>query len=570
MVAFSLARSVSSARTRPCTSSSTKRSASWTAWRGSSTKPAWMSRKRARTAPASIEPSRALGSPGAATGAGPEPGTSISVSVPGGLWPARSDSGLSTPVDTAAGVSSVGVPVAGVAASGFAVPAVSKIEVPAPPAGGGAGWPARRLAPRWPGPRRPCARAARARSAGAPRRPPAARCDGPRHPRARPRCRPDPARRSRSGRTPRRPPRRRTPSSRTWRRPAPRRRPALRRPRARSPRPLSGSPPGGCGRPAGPRPPPRRYAHPGRRRHAGRSSTPGARTWIHALRARRHSRSGSVRSSRLLRGAPLRRRRGRGRPPIVASLSVPCGDLVPRHGPVRGPGPVGLVHLEQVLEQGAVVDEGLAKVLGGRLRALVGLGDGVRRAVVVFHLCSVHRDVGRALPEILDRVAALAHDLVDQPVGAAGRLGRRVDEARLDHAPLLEVAVARAGLQRHDAQLLATRAAVVELMLGRLAAARVPDRSVVLRPELVAEPRGALPAEHQPCERERHDDDDGDEQAGIHWPLLSVPCLVFGGLASGLRRMRCRLSHSAIPVKGVPKPGTSPLPRRDARHRVGS
>src|SRR6266542_881856 len=476
MVAFSLARSVSSARTRPCTSASTKRAASGTAWRGASTKPAWMSRKRARTAPASIEPSRALGPPGPTPGSPRRwtrrPGYHRSASrSPGSPLPA-------SPCPPSRRSRSPRRPPAGA------------------PAGAPAGCPARRLAPRWPGPRRPCARAARARSAGAPRRPPAARCDGPRHPRARPRCRPDPARRSRSGRTPRRPPRRRTPSSRTWRRPAPRRRPALRRPRARSPRPLSGSPPGGCGRPAGPRPPPRRYAHPGRRRHAGRSSTPGARTWIHALRARRHSRSGSVRSSRLLRGAPLRRRRGRGRPPIVASLSVPCGDLVPRHGPVRGPGPVGLVHLEQVLEQGAVVDEGLAKVLGGRLRALVGLGDGVRRAVVVDHLRMVHRDVGRALLEILDRVAALAHDLVDQPVGAAGRLGRRVDEARLDHAPLLEVAVARAGLQRHDAQLLATRAAVVELMLGRLAAARVPDRSVVLRPELVAEPRGALPAEH--------------------------------------------------------------------------
>src|SRR6266545_4339298 len=552
MVAFSLARSVSSARTRPCTSSSTKRSASWTAWRGSSTKPAWMSRKRARTAPASIEPSRALGSSGAATGAGPEPGTSISVSVPGGLWPARSDSGLSTPVDTAAGVSSVGVPVAGVAASGFAVPAVSKIEVPAPPAGGGAGGGAGWLS----------GSAAGAAVAGASS---AVREGGPG------------AIGGRSSPSPGGPVRRTSPSPRSASVPARSGSPVEVRSdpatssstsnteledveAARSAPPLSGSPPGGCGRPAGPRPPPRRYAHPGRRRHAGRSSTPGARTWIHALRARRHSRSGSVRSSRLLRGAPLRRRRGRGRPPIVASLSVPCGDLVPRHGPVRGPGPVGLVHLEQVLEQGAVVDEGLAKVLGGRLRALVGLGDGVRRAVVVDHLRMVHRDVGRALLEILDRVAALAHDLVDQPVGAAGRLGRRVDEARLDHAPLLEVAVARAGLQRHDAQLLATRAAVVELMLGRLAAARVPDRSVVLRPELVAEPRGALPAEHQPCEREHHDDDDGDEQAGIHWPLLSVPCLVFGGLASGLRRMRCRLSHSAIPVKGGPKPGTSPLP----------
>src|SRR6266508_2297259 len=432
MVAFSLARSVSSARTRPCTSS---------------------------------------------------------FSVPGGLWPARSDSGLSTRVDTAAGVSSVGVPVAGVAASGFAVPAVSKIEVPAPPAGWGAVGRARG---------RP-ERAGRALLA-VPRRPGATDLAIP----------------------------------------------ALG---------LGAGPIRLAGRgPVGPRDVLLDVEHRARGRGGGPLRAAGRLSGGRGL-ARRG----------LCLGVRLADAVG---PPVlvlllVATLTlVGAGTLVGHRPPARERGFTlsGLVHLEQVLEQGAVVDEGLAKVLGGRLRALVGLGDGVRRAVVVDHLRMVHRDVGRALLEILDRVAALAHDLVDQPVGAAGRLGRRVDEARLDHAPLLEVAVARAGLQRHDAQLLATRAAVVELMLGRLAAARVPDRSVVLRPELVAEPRGALPAEHQPCERERHDDDDGDEQAGIHWPLLSVPCLVFGGLPSGLRRMRCRLSHSAIPVKGVPKPGTSPLP----------
>src|SRR6266536_2809654 len=39
-------------------------------------------------------------------------------------------------------------------------------------------------------------------------------------------------------------------------------------------------------------------------------------------------------------------------------------------------------------------------------------------------------------------------------------------------------------------------------------------------------------------------------------------------LASGSRPMRSHLSHSAIPVKGVPKPGRSTLPRRDVRHRA--
>src|SRR6266542_2789891 len=60
MAALSLARSVSRASTSRCTSSSTKRSASCTDWRGSSTKPAWMSRKRLRIESRSIAASSEL------------------------------------------------------------------------------------------------------------------------------------------------------------------------------------------------------------------------------------------------------------------------------------------------------------------------------------------------------------------------------------------------------------------------------------------------------------------------------------------------------------------------------
>src|SRR5262245_32097269 len=159
----------------------------------------------------------------------------------------------------------------------------------------------------------------------------------------------------------------------------------------------------------------------------------------------------------------------------------------------------------------------------------------MRRAVVVDHLRVVHGHVRRPLPEVLHGVAALAHDRVDEPVGGARRLRRRVDELCLDQAPPLEVAVTRGRVQCHDLQLLASCPAVPELVPGVLAAAGGADGAFVLRSEPPAKPCGAPPAQQEPREHQHrdHDDDDGDEQAGIHWPLLSIRSLVpRGGAAS--------------------------------------
>src|SRR3954465_1155661 len=76
--------------------------------------------------------------------------------------------------------------------------------------------------------------------------------------------------------------------------------------------------------------------------------------------------------------------------------------------------PRGLVLLEELLEQGAVVDHRRPQILGRRVAALVRNRDPVRGAVVRDHLGMVDREVVRALVEILDRVAAVTHHLLDQ------------------------------------------------------------------------------------------------------------------------------------------------------------
>ena len=75
------------------------------------------------------------------------------------------------------------------------------------------------------------------------------------------------------------------------------------------------------------------------------------------------------------------------------------------------------------------MDHRLAQVLGAG--ALSRAVDRVRRAVVLDDLGMVDGDVGRLLLEVLDGVAALAHDLGEQRVRVGQRRRRLVDELRL-------------------------------------------------------------------------------------------------------------------------------------------
>src|SRR5919198_2010106 len=98
---------------------------------------------------------------------------------------------------------------------------------------------------------------------------------------------------------------------------------------------------------------------------------------------------------------------------------------------------VGGAAAEQLLEERAVMDEGLPQILRGRLAALVRRPDPVRRPIVLDDVRMVDGDRVGTRIEVVDRIAAVAHHLLDEMVRLGDGLGRRVDEAHLHRAPLL-------------------------------------------------------------------------------------------------------------------------------------
>ena len=150
------------------------------------------------------------------------------------------------------------------------------------------------------------------------------------------------------------------------------------------------------------------------------------------------------------------------------------------------------------------MDERLAQVLGAAFAR--GL-DRVRLAVVLDHVRVVDGDVVRLLVEVLDRIAALAHDLGHERVGVGQRARRLIDELGLRRPPALGVALARRRLERAD--VIGTSAVEALAQLGfTVARAALFDHAVVLRTEAFAQLGGAaLPHEQHADDAEQHDDD---------------------------------------------------------------
>jgi hypothetical protein len=68
------------------------------------------------------------------------------------------------------------------------------------------------------------------------------------------------------------------------------------------------------------------------------------------------------------------------------------------------------VYLQELVEEGAVLEHGGAHVFGGDLGAGGALGDGVGRAVVFDDAGMVDGDVGGTLLEVGDGIAASVHE----------------------------------------------------------------------------------------------------------------------------------------------------------------
>src|SRR5207247_992733 len=142
---------------------------------------------------------------------------------------------------------------------------------------------------------------------------------------------------------------------------------------------------------------------------------------------------------------------------------------------------------EQLLEQRPVVPHRLTEILRRGLAALVRLRDAVRGAVPLDELRMLDGDVRRPLLEVVRRVAAFLHDLLDERVRLDHRTGRVVHELDLRRLPALHVALPRLGCQLADVQRLVTLLPMAQLTLGFTPIARLLDGAVVLASETFSE-----------------------------------------------------------------------------------
>ena len=92
---------------------------------------------------------------------------------------------------------------------------------------------------------------------------------------------------------------------------------------------------------------------------------------------------------------------------------------------------------EQLLEQRAIVHEGLPQLLRVGSPGAVGLVESVRCAIVLHDVAVVDREIGDAVLEVIDGVTARVHGALHELMGIAHRLARRVYEFLLREQPRL-------------------------------------------------------------------------------------------------------------------------------------
>src|SRR5688572_5862806 len=170
------------------------------------------------------------------------------------------------------------------------------------------------------------------------------------------------------------------------------------------------------------------------------------------------------------------------------------------------------VGLEEVLEQGAIVDHCHPQVFGRGLTALLADGDVVRDTVVLHDVRMVYRDVRGALLEVAHGVTSELHEVGDEAVGFDHGALRVVDESSLVGSPRFSELPSVLFVDRLDVQLLYAVDTGAELALGVPRIAMLADQPLILgtefRMELV---RPALLHEHERDDDDRQRDQHADD-----------------------------------------------------------
>ena len=165
---------------------------------------------------------------------------------------------------------------------------------------------------------------------------------------------------------------------------------------------------------------------------------------------------------------------------------------------------MAVVDFEQVVEQRAVIDDGLAKFLSAGFAALTAHHQSARDAVVLDHMRMVDRNVLGSFIEVLERITACGHDLRHEVVRLADRGVGIVDETCLDPSPLIGERVGLLTAERMQLEPIYAVRTLAEggLSLGRRS--RLANHSVVFRPEPLQELLAKLAAQVRP---RRHTDE---------------------------------------------------------------
>ncbi|MFD0591176.1 hypothetical protein ACFQZ4_00060 [Catellatospora coxensis] len=200
----------------------------------------------------------------------------------------------------------------------------------------------------------------------------------------------------------------------------------------------------------------------------------------------------------------------------------------PRHGgggrrggvTLRGGGGVcgRRVLAQQLRDQFAVADHRDAQVLGAGFAAAVAVGDLLGLAVRGERRGVVDGQLGELLLVVVGRVAAGRDQVADQHVGLPHRVGRGVDEVRLQRVPAHhEPGVVLRG-EFAQFQLGVAALAVAQVALGVGPGVVLGDGAVVLGAETAAQ---RLAAQHRPGDVRggrdggEHDQQD-DDLSGVH------------------------------------------------------
>jgi len=158
------------------------------------------------------------------------------------------------------------------------------------------------------------------------------------------------------------------------------------------------------------------------------------------------------------------------------------------------------------------VDHGVAHVFGGGFVAAEAKGYVVGGAVVFDDAGMFDGDVGGALVEVGDGIAAGVHERGDQFIGFDDGAFGVVDETRLDGLPVGEIALAFGGGEVADVKFVYALFAGGEAGFGLGCGAMLEDGAIVFRAEALTKAGGLLAAVADDEGNGDHDDHRYDNQ----------------------------------------------------------